>query len=45
MRVKAHDVSGGLEYARSALARLPAERHSLSLKLMLNEIERTALTH
>jgi hypothetical protein len=45
MRVKAHDVSGGLHYARSALARLPAERHSLSLRLMLDEIERTALTH
>ena len=45
MRVKAHDVTGGLEYARSALARLPTDRHSLSLRLMLDEIERTALTH
>jgi hypothetical protein len=45
MMVKAHDVSGGLHYARTALSRLPTERHSLSLRLMLAEIERTARTH
>jgi hypothetical protein len=38
--VRAGDVHGGVEYARAALAALPPERHSLSLKLMLAEIER-----
>jgi hypothetical protein len=45
MMVKAHDVSAGIDHARDALDSLPAERHSLSLRLMMAEIERTARTH
>ena len=40
MMVKAGDVAGGIAYARGALATLPPERHSLSLRLMMEEIER-----
>ena len=40
MMAKAGDVAGGIGYARSALAKLPPERHSLSLRLMTAEIER-----
>jgi transcriptional regulator with XRE-family HTH domain len=36
------DVGGGLAYARGALDKLPPERHSLSLKLMLAEVQRIA---
>lgn len=43
--VKDHDVAEGLGVARTALDQLPADRHSLSLKLMMAEIERTARTH
>lgn len=42
--VRQGDVSGGLARARSAMLALPPERHSLSLRLMLSEIEKTALT-
>lgn len=42
MLVKSGDSEGGLTYARGALAKLPPERHSLSLRLMLDEIERAA---
>jgi hypothetical protein len=45
MMVKSHDVVGGLAHARAALSKLPADRHSLSLRLMMTEIERTARTH
>jgi hypothetical protein len=45
MMVKAHDVSAGIDHARDALDSLPVERHSLSLRLMMAEIERTARTH
>jgi hypothetical protein len=38
--VRAGDVESGVEYAQAALAALPRERHSLSLRLMLAEIER-----
>jgi hypothetical protein len=31
--------AGGLEYARAALDKLPPEKHSLSLRLMLAEVE------
>jgi transcriptional regulator with XRE-family HTH domain len=37
---KSGDVCGGVEYARQALRRLPEQRHSLSLRLMMAEIER-----
>jgi hypothetical protein len=40
MLAKAGDPAGGVEYARNALAKLPPERHSLSLRLMMAEIER-----
>lgn len=36
------DSTGGVTYAREALGRLPVERQSLSLRLMMNEITRTA---
>jgi hypothetical protein len=42
MLVKAGDAEGGVAYARRAMAELPPERHSLSLQLMMAEIERSA---
>ncbi|MFC6019164.1 helix-turn-helix domain-containing protein [Plantactinospora solaniradicis] len=42
MMASAGDAAGGLGYARRALDRLPPERHSLSLRLMLAEVERVA---
>jgi transcriptional regulator with XRE-family HTH domain len=39
MMAKAGDKSNGVGYARRALAELPSERHSLSLRLMMSEIE------
>jgi hypothetical protein len=42
MLVRSGDHEGGLTYARNALAKLPPERHSLSLRLMLAEVERVA---
>jgi transcriptional regulator with XRE-family HTH domain len=41
-QVRAGDKAGGLAYARAALDALPPERHSLSLRLMLAEIEQAA---
>lgn len=40
MLTKTGDVDAGRAYARAAMAKLPPERHSLSLRLMLTEIER-----
>jgi transcriptional regulator with XRE-family HTH domain len=37
--VKAGDAAGGIAYARAALAKLPPNRRSLSLRLMAAEIE------
>lgn len=42
MLVKAGDTASGLAYARRAMAELPPERHSLSLRLMMTEVERSA---
>ncbi|MFY1674402.1 helix-turn-helix domain-containing protein [Plantactinospora sp. WMMB334] len=42
MMASAGDAAAGLGYARRALDRLPPERHSLSLRLMLAEVERVA---
>jgi hypothetical protein len=42
MLVQAGDVASGVDYARGAMARLPAERHSLTLRLLLDEVERAA---
>jgi transcriptional regulator with XRE-family HTH domain len=40
MLAKAGDSENGQAYARDAMAKLPPERHSLSLRLMLGEIEK-----
>ena len=40
MLAKSGDMAGGVAHARAALAALPPERHSLSLRLMVAEIER-----
>lgn len=42
MLVRAGDVATGLDVARDAMARLPAERHSLTLRLLLAEVEQAA---
>jgi hypothetical protein len=42
MLVRSGDVANGLDYARQAMARLPAERHSLTLRLLLAEVERAS---
>lgn len=39
MLARAGDQAGGAAYARAALDRLPPERHSLTLRLLLAEIE------
>jgi hypothetical protein len=39
MLAKSGEKGSGIDYARNALAKLPPERHSLSLRLMLAEIE------
>lgn len=42
MQVRAGELAGGVRYAREAMSRLPEEKHSLSLKLMLQEVEQAA---
>ncbi len=42
MLVQAGDIASGVDYARAAMARLPADRHSLTLRLLLAEVERAA---
>jgi transcriptional regulator with XRE-family HTH domain len=44
MMAKAGDVSGGTAYARAALNALPSSRHSLTLRLMMAEINRIGRT-
>lgn len=39
MLVRAGDRAGGTTYARSALDALPAEKHSLTLRMLMTEIE------
>ncbi|MFF0576163.1 helix-turn-helix domain-containing protein [Streptosporangium saharense] len=39
MMVRAGDRSGGIAYARGALDRLPPEKHSLTLRMLMSEIE------
>jgi hypothetical protein len=39
MMARAGDRAGGVDYARAALSKLPPEKHSLSLRLMMDEIE------
>ncbi|MFE5854082.1 helix-turn-helix domain-containing protein [Streptomyces sp. NPDC056500] len=41
MMAKSGDVEGGAEHARAALGALPPEKHSLTLRLLMAEIERT----
>lgn len=40
--VRSGDVEGGVTFARSALSRLPEEKRSLSLRLMIAEVEQHA---
>jgi hypothetical protein len=40
MLVRGGDVANGVDYARRAMARLPARRQSLTLRLLLAEVER-----
>jgi hypothetical protein len=42
MLVRSGDVSNGIEYAQAAMARLPADRHSLTLRLLMAEVEQAA---
>jgi len=42
MMARSGDVTGGIDYARTALDKLPQQRHSLSLRLLMAEVERTA---
>ena len=44
MLVRAGDVTTGAEYARAAMAKLPPDRHSLTLRLLAAEVERAAGT-
>jgi len=39
MLARSGDKAGGVEYARTALDRLPVETQSLSLRLMMEEVE------
>ena len=39
MLTRSGDRAEGITYARDALSKLPPERHSLSLRLMMAEIE------
>jgi transcriptional regulator with XRE-family HTH domain len=39
MLVRAGDRPGGIDYARTALAQLPPKKHSLTLRMLLTEIE------
>jgi transcriptional regulator with XRE-family HTH domain len=39
MMARAGDPSGGAAYAAAALAKLPAEKHSLTLRMLLTEIQ------
>lgn len=41
MLARSGDRPEGVDYARAALAKLPLERHSLTLRVLLAEIERT----
>jgi transcriptional regulator with XRE-family HTH domain len=41
MLVRAGDRDGGTAHARAALDALPAEKHSLTLRMLMTEIERT----
>jgi hypothetical protein len=39
MLARAGDRAGGVAYGREALGKLPPERHSLTLRMLLAEIE------
>jgi len=41
MLVRAGDRDGGTSYAREALDALPPEKHSLTLRMLMSEIEAT----
>ena len=42
MMARAGDVSGGIAFARKALAALPVNRQSLTLRLLMDEVEQSA---
>ena len=42
MLARSGDRNGGLDYAHRAMSVLPAQRHSLTLRLLLAEVERAA---
>jgi hypothetical protein len=42
MLARAGDHAGGIAHSRAALARLPSDKHSLTLRLLMTEIERAA---
>jgi hypothetical protein len=42
MLARAGDRAGGVQYARAAMDRLPPDKHSLTLRLLVAEIEQTA---
>ncbi|MFE2926028.1 helix-turn-helix domain-containing protein [Streptomyces goshikiensis] len=41
MLARSGDVSGGVSYARAALDALPPEKHSLTLRLLMTEVEQS----
>lgn len=41
MRARAGDTAQGIDLARAALNELPAEKHSLTLRLLMDEVEKT----
>ncbi|MBL7632353.1 helix-turn-helix transcriptional regulator [Frankia sp. CN6] len=42
MLARAGDRTGGVQYAHAAMDRLPPEKHSLTLRLLVTEVERAA---
>lgn len=44
MLVRSGDREGGIEYARTALDSLPPEKHSLTLRLLMSEVEGSSTT-
>jgi transcriptional regulator with XRE-family HTH domain len=44
MMARAGDVSGGIAFARKAMAKLPPNRQSLTLQLLMTEVEQAAMT-
>lgn len=45
MLTRSGDRKGGIAYARRALAQLPPEKHSLTLRMLMDEVEATTSTN